>query len=428
MTDDFAEPDFIPQVVKKFITFSLKIPCFLFKLLNKICRKEILKSTPKCNVQMMKNDVYRRLQRELDKLPVPFPPTESGIEIKLLKSLFTEEEAEVAIHLSALPEKVSKIHKRLKKRYSEHELENMLRQMVKKGSIHGMQDKKEKGKLLFSKMPLAIGMFEAQVDRISRDVAESFYKYEEEGFADAVLGTKTLQMRTIPLNIKIEPDFHVSNYDDISKIIKDSPGPFAVMNCICRQAKDKLDKPCKATEIRETCILLEGGVEFAKILGVGREISKEETLRLITRAKKIGLVLQPENNQRPHFVCCCCGCCCGVLTAAKFYDRPAEFLHSNHYAQVTPEKCTLCETCLDRCQMDAFVRVNNHMEINTDRCIGCAACIPTCKGRAIRLIRKKNVTVPPKTSGDMYKKIMIERFGLWKTAKVAAKAALGKKV
>ncbi len=33
----------------------------------------------------MEKDVYRRLQRELDKLPVPYPATESGVEIKLLK-------------------------------------------------------------------------------------------------------------------------------------------------------------------------------------------------------------------------------------------------------------------------------------------------------------------------------------------------------
>ena len=376
----------------------------------------------------MKNDVYHRLQRDLDRLPIPFPETRSGVEIKLLKSLFTEREAEIALSLSALPEKVSKIHKRLKKKLSEKELGDMLQSMAKKGLIRSVRDRKNRERFLYSKMPLAIGMFEGQVDRISRDVAENFYKYEEEGFAEAVLTPKTLQMRTIPLNIKIEPDFHVSNYDDITAIIKDSPGPFAVMNCICRQAKDKLGKPCKATEIRETCILLGDGVEFARTLGVGREISKKETLQLITRAKKLGLILEPENNRNPHFVCCCCGCCCGVLTAAKMYDRPAEMLHSNYYSEVTAEKCTLCETCLERCQMDAFFRVNNHMEINKDRCIGCGACIPTCKGRAIKLIRKERETVPPKNSNEMYKKIMIERFGLLKTMKFAAKSMLGQKV
>jgi dihydroorotate dehydrogenase len=66
-------------------------------------------------------------------------------------------------------------------------------------------------------MPLAIGVFEAQVDKISKETAALFFEYEKEGFADALLGNKTNQMRTVPLNVKIDPEFHVSNYDDITK-------------------------------------------------------------------------------------------------------------------------------------------------------------------------------------------------------------------
>ena len=377
----------------------------------------------------MENEIFRRLQQHLDRLPIPFPATNTGVEIKLLKSLFTEEEAEIALHLSAIPERVLKIHKRLQnEKFPMKDLEKILYHMFRKGAIRGVRDRKNQNQFLFSKMPLAIGMFEAQVDQITRELAEDFFEYEEEAFADAMLGSKTKQMRTIPLNVKIEPDFHVSNYDDITKIIKNSPGPFAVINCICKQAKDEIGKSCTLTEVRETCILLEGAVEFFKNLEVGREISRKETLQLITRAKKIGLVLQPENSQHPNFVCCCCGCCCGVLTAAKLYDRPSEFLHSNYFAEVDPEKCELCETCLERCQMDAIDRINGYMGINLDRCIGCGACIPTCKEKAIKLIRKKEETVPPKSTKDMYKKIMIERFGLLKTLKFAGKAALGQKV
>ncbi|GAG86549.1 unnamed protein product, partial [marine sediment metagenome] len=38
--------------------------------------------------------VYRKLQRYLDSLPVDYPETESGVEIKILKHFFTPQEAE----------------------------------------------------------------------------------------------------------------------------------------------------------------------------------------------------------------------------------------------------------------------------------------------------------------------------------------------
>ena len=41
-------------------------------------------------------EIYRSLQEHLDDLPVGYPPTESGVEIRILKQLFTPEEAKIA--------------------------------------------------------------------------------------------------------------------------------------------------------------------------------------------------------------------------------------------------------------------------------------------------------------------------------------------
>ena len=376
----------------------------------------------------MEIDLYRQLQIHLDNHPVPFPATDTGTDIKLLKSLFTEEEARIALQLGALLERPSKIHRRLAESITIDDLKLKLYSMFQKGIIRGVKDRNNDGEFLFSKMPLAIGMFEAQVDKITKESAELFFDYEKEGFAEAVIGKKTNQMRTIPLNIKIDPEYHVSNYDDIANIIKNSPGPFAVMNCVCRQAKDAMDKSCQKTEHRETCILLESGVDFALNMRVGRTIDKAEVLQLITRAKKTGLVLQPENNQHPHFICCCCGCCCGVLTAAKHYDQQAKKLHSNYFASVSYDQCSQCLKCIDRCPMDAIDETIEGVKVNLDRCIGCGACVPTCREKAMKLVKKDEVIIPPKTDMDMYKNIMIERFGWTGAAKFVIKSKLGMKV
>ncbi|HNU92964.1 MAG TPA: hypothetical protein PKO25_13915, partial [Spirochaetota bacterium] len=60
-------------------------------------------------------DVYIRLRGAIDRMPIGYPATESGVEIKLLKKLFTPIEARIALALGMLPEPVSRIHRRLKK-------------------------------------------------------------------------------------------------------------------------------------------------------------------------------------------------------------------------------------------------------------------------------------------------------------------------
>lgn len=382
---------------------------------------------------VMNKDVYRKLQRHIDKMPIPYPATKSGVELKLLKHLFTPEEAEIGLCLSALAEPVEKIHKRYKKNIlSIGEMETKLDVMVRKGAIRRRTNRA--GIKKYGKLPLAIGMFEAQVNQITKEYADDFFTYEKEGFTDAVLGTETNQLRTIPVNVKIEPEYKVGNYDNITQIIKDSPGPFAVMNCVCRQARDSQGHSCKQTDIRETCILLERSVEFAMNIEAGRMISKDEVLKILSQAKKAGLVLEPENTQHPNFICCCCGCCCGVLTAAKHYDQPAKFLHSNFFAEVNESTCDGCWKCIDRCQMDAIDKkdvssdTKGHAEINLDRCIGCGLCVPTCKPKAMKLIKKEHETIPPENDKELYKKIMLERFGVIGSLKIAGKAMLGMKI
>ena len=57
--------------------------------------------------------MYRQLQKHLNTLPIGFPSTLSGVEIRILKYLFTSEEAQLTLNLTINFENVSQINERI---------------------------------------------------------------------------------------------------------------------------------------------------------------------------------------------------------------------------------------------------------------------------------------------------------------------------
>ena len=62
----------------------------------------------------MNSDSHKQLAERLDALPNGFPATEEGLEIRLLKKLFTPDEAALASCLRLELEPIEKIASRLK--------------------------------------------------------------------------------------------------------------------------------------------------------------------------------------------------------------------------------------------------------------------------------------------------------------------------
>lgn len=375
---------------------------------------------------MAKESVYRRLQEHLDNMPVGFPATESGVELRLLEHLFTPQEAEMALHLSALPEPLEKVHERAKKAgIGLEELRAGLKSLARKGAIHRTR---RDGEAHFSKMMLAVGMFEFQVNRLTKAYHSDFLQYMEEGFGEAFHTTGTSQMRTIPIGEEVLPERRVGTYDGARALVENSPGPFGVINCVCRQGMDLQGEPCEQTEIRETCLVLEHWAKGMLRNGTARKLTKEEMLGILDRANEIGMVLQPQNTRNPGFICCCCGCCCGVLSTAKKLPRPAEVFDANYYAEVDEDLCVECGDCSDRCEMDAISYVDGVASVEIKRCIGCGLCVSTCPHEALRLVEKAEVKTPPENEAILYRTMMGERFGPLGMAKIGVKRKLGMKI
>jgi Pyruvate/2-oxoacid:ferredoxin oxidoreductase delta subunit len=371
-------------------------------------------------------DVYRRLQRHLDNMPVGFPETESGVELRILRRLFTPEEAEVGLLLSAVPETLDRIHSRARGTGITVEgLESILDRMVAKGAIlgRGRGDRKRYGKA-----QLAVGMYEFQVDRLTKELQQDVDQYFQEGFGEAFHGPKTGQMRTIPIGARFVPDRQVGRYDDARQLIEGTKGPIAIMNCVCRQGKELTGEPCRQTDARRVCMTFKGAARHLVDEGTAQVVTRAEALALAVKAEEDGMVLQPENTQDPLFMCFCCGCCCGVLTTAKRFPRPAEYLQANFRAVVDPELCTECETCHSRCPMDALDSSNGATRVDHHRCIGCGLCVTTCPSEALQLVAKEQEIVPPRDQMALYKKILVERFGFLGAAWMAGKALVGRRV
>ena len=364
----------------------------------------------------MTEDVYRELQVHLNSLPVGYPATKSGVEIRLLKHMFTPEESKIATFLTFAVEDlddVKLIHERLKEKVdiSIEDLEKTLYMMAKKGCIMYINtgDKKTYGNA-----PLAIGMFEYQVNKLTKEYIKDFHKYFPH-FALEMGKLQLLQQRIIPVEESIDLTHDIANYDELKNLIETSDGPFCLINCICRQAMGMIGKPCQVTSREETCMGIGNMASQYIEFGWGREISKEEAIKALRKNQEEGLVLQPGNAKKIDFLCSCCGCCCESLQAFNTLPNPADFVHTNYYAEVNPDECIGCGTCIDICPMNALSLEEEISSVNRKRCIGCGNCVAKCPSDALTLIKKEKHHIPHETYTDLFselkekKKVIVEK-------------------
>jgi electron transport complex protein RnfB len=372
--------------------------------------------------------IYRNLQRRLDKMPIGFPETTSGVEIRILKHLFTPLEALVAQHLSIVPESPARVFKRLKEEgLSFAQAEKALESAASGGGIRLV---KKGSRKLYSLMPLVVGMYEYQVDHLTPDFARDMTDYVKGEFGDELYRTKIPQLRTIPIreSVALHEKYRIGGYDDLKSILKKAEGRIGVINCICRQTREVIGEKCSNTDLRQTCFVFGEMFENAVKGGIATAVTLEEALDIIAHARRDGLVVQPENTQNPLYVCCCCGDCCGILSTVKRFPRPAEMFASNYYADIDPDSCTGCGLCLSRCQMEAIRIIGEVAVVNVDRCIGCGNCTANCEFEAPILHRRMVTSVPPKDTADLHMKIMSRKFGRSGVLKAGAKIALKQKV
>ena len=371
------------------------------------------------------SQIYRQLQIQLDKYPIGYPATQSGVEIDILKYFFTPLQAKIALCLTLRSIPVEKTRKRLKEKFnielSYDDLSAILTEMFMKGVISRLGSAAPPR---YSIAMLAIGMFEYHVDDLTYELVEMIQKYFDEAFGAEFFRSSLPQLRTSPHMKAIVPEYIVDTYDNMRHFITKTKETIHVANCVCKQAQAIMGKPCRQTDNIEVCLLF-GSTGYVE-RGRARLISKEECLNILDVAEEKGMVLQPGNSRKPSCICICCGCCCGVITTAKKQSRPSRFFASNYYARIDVDLCKGCGVCVERCQMDAIIQEGKNFRVDLDRCIGCGLCVTKCKLGAVKLIKKAKVTVPPMNTEILYLSILKERAGRKKMIVNMLRLLLGK--
>ena len=369
-----------------------------------------------------KDQIYVRLQKHLDKQAVGFPATRSGVEIKILKHIFTPEEAEITSYLNYKPEPIQTIFGRVGHLVeSPEELEKLLDRIQKKGGVESII---KNGLMHYCCAPLVVGMYELQIGRLTPEFIKDFNEYtSNKKFGIEFLSTELPQMRTIPVSKSIHPQHIVSTFDEVTALLQQAEEPFAIIECICRKKKEIEGHSCKVTDRKETCLAIGSVARMVLQSGNGREIPRGEALAILEENQKKGLVLQPSNTEKIDFICSCCGCCCGMLAVHKSLPRPLDFWATNFLAKVDADKCEACGACEKKCQVGAVAvsEEKQYADVAPERCLGCGVCVTTCPTQAISLSKKPTEVRPPQTREDLYEIIMTKKKGWLRKIKLTGK-------
>ena len=343
----------------------------------------------------MTNAVYCRLRERLDQYAVGFSTTESGVELKILQKLFTEEEAEMYLNLSGDLQTAADVAK--KANLDPEKTLQLLLRMTEKGLTFPRFPKKEGEPFYFAAAPYVHGILENQLKRMDKELAEML----EEHFRAGPVTRGPLAVRTIPVNAAVDEGLTVAPYDDVREVLR-RKDRIAIAECVCttwqRARGESCDQP------REVCILFDFYGEYYVDLGFGRWVSQDEVLSRMDEAQEAGLIAQFSNSEDPEALCNCCPKCCGTLRGLKRLPFPGLVLPHNYYSRVDAQACNTCEICVDRCPMDAIsMEPEGVALIELQRCIGCGLCVSSCPEQALSLEQRQEdgIAAPPKRGNFM---------------------------
>ncbi|MBE0476691.1 MAG: 4Fe-4S binding protein [Coriobacteriia bacterium] len=365
-------------------------------------------------------DIYRRLGKKIDGLPLRVPWSQTLHEI--LKELYTPQEAEVLVRmpfgLSTLDEVA------LSTRIDRDELRSALEGLCEKGLVF---DVWVEDRYRYAPAPLIVGIFEMTMMRTRGELkyaewARLFHDYMNgDAFYEANLehGEKVSALRVLPHEESIDEasSVEILDYEKATAIVEHSDR-FSIGLCSCRH--EKLHSGEKRCDVPlETCSSFGSSAELLTRHGMAREVSRSEMLENLARSRELKLVLSADNvRKNVGFICHCCGCCCNMLLGVSRHGFPNTIVTSTYISRIDEEKCTGCEKCAKACPVDAISmaetmdpasRRSRDPRVDESLCLGCGVCSLSCNKGAIRLVKREQRVLHPETTFERIILASLER-------------------
>lgn len=337
----------------------------------------------------------------MSKLPIG-PPTNPYL-AQMLRESLTEEEAGILLHLPtglapmttlACENVADRVHRPGK------EIKALLDDLAARGMVYkGRDGEGREGYALHSfgyGMPQAV-FWPNEDTPYARRMAELCIKYStREALIEAFGGTGTKVYRWVPVNRTLDRTWQaVLPYADMEKVIAGA-GVIAVVNCNCRVMSRLRDrKPCAYP--LEVCMKYDELAEYVIDMGIGRRISRDESLAINLKAEEAGCVHFADNviEGEVKHACNCCPCCCWSLGNLKRRRIPRDLLMACQFIRHTDfENCAGCGICADACPLDAVAMRNDIPEVDAAWCLGCGVCARSCPNHAITMVRRDDIEDP----------------------------------
>ena len=359
---------------------------------------------------MTENELYYTAAKNIIKAGMfPFNISDSIIEI--MRILFTEEQVKF---LSKFKSSYRLEQLEALTGLKGDDLDKMIKELMHVGAVIGIPSRST-GVMVYRLIPFLPGMLEYTYMRGEFDEKqEKLAQLEEDMFSNMIDLTqksyntmvKAYSMapvtdRVVPVEELVEvPGEEIIPFEEVSKIVENAE-IIGLATCYCRHRKDLLNEPCQMTDDRKICLNLGEVGQFLISQDFCTEITKEEALKILKKAEEQGLVHKIfhrmfDLEREVQGICSCCKCCCGTFDLHRRGAAPM-LSWTSYIAKVNEDECIGCETCVEKCPVDAISIEDAIAQVNDTMCIGCGVCVHLCPQNAFSFERTgpRKVIIPP---------------------------------